>query len=103
VHPGRKTLTHCLSYTGGPVAVSIKITPGTRYAELIFLHPVELRVTSCNLVHPEHETSTQLVFMRAWDWYGFGKKRAEIRHAELEFLHPVGSAGHTVHSGASRA
>jgi hypothetical protein len=29
------------------------------------------------------------------------KKRAVTRHTDLEFLHPVGSAGHVVHSGAS--
>jgi hypothetical protein len=39
--------------------------------------------------------------MLEWDWYGFDKKRTEARYAELWFLHPVGSAGHIVHSGAS--
>jgi hypothetical protein len=34
-------------------------------------------------------------------WYGFDKKCARKRYTELVFLHPVGSAGNVVHSGAS--
>jgi hypothetical protein len=33
-----------------------------------------------------------------WDRYRFDKKRTEPRYTELLFLHPVGSAGHVVHS-----
>jgi hypothetical protein len=36
-----------------------------------------------------------------WARCNFHKKRARTRYANLEFLHPVGSAGHVVHFGAS--
>jgi hypothetical protein len=39
--------------------------------------------------------------MLGWDRYGFDKKRTETRYRDLVFLHPVGSAGHVVHFGAS--
>jgi hypothetical protein len=42
-------------------------------------------------------------FILGWDRYGFDKKRSMTRCAELVFLHPVGSAGHIVHSSASEA
>jgi hypothetical protein len=44
-----------------------------------------------------------LFFMFEWDRYGFEKKRAGTRYSGLVSLHPVGSAGHIVHSGASEA
>jgi hypothetical protein len=37
-----------------------------------------------------------------WDWYGFDKTRTTTRHAEVLFLHPVGSAGDIVHSSTYR-
>jgi hypothetical protein len=38
-----------------------------------------------------------------WDWCGFHKKRVGTNYDKIVFLHPVGYAGHVVHSGASEA
>jgi hypothetical protein len=39
--------------------------------------------------------------MLGWDRYALDKKRVRTRYAEHVFLHPVGAAGHVVHSDAS--
>jgi hypothetical protein len=39
--------------------------------------------------------------MLGWEQYGFDNKCIGTHYAELLFLHPVGSAGHVVHFGAS--
>jgi hypothetical protein len=39
--------------------------------------------------------------MLGWDQYEFNKKHTGTRYTELMFLHPMGSVGHIVHSGAS--
>jgi NADPH-dependent curcumin reductase CurA len=39
--------------------------------------------------------------MIGWDQYEFGKKCIGTCYVEHVFLHPVGSVGHVVHSGAS--
>jgi hypothetical protein len=38
--------------------------------------------------------------MFGWKQYRFHKKHARTRYAKIMFLHPVGSVGHVVHSGA---
>jgi hypothetical protein len=38
-----------------------------------------------------------------WDRYRFDNMRTGTHYAELIFLHPVGSVGHIVQSGASKA
>jgi hypothetical protein len=39
--------------------------------------------------------------MLGWAWSSFHKKHIRTRYAELMFLHPLGFAGHVVHSSAS--
>jgi hypothetical protein len=41
-----------------------------------------------------------LFFMLMWARYGFHKKLLGHVTSNFHFLHPVGSAGHIVHSGA---
>jgi hypothetical protein len=44
---------------------------------------------------------TIVFFMFRWDWFGFDKNRIGTRYTDIVFFHPVGSAGHVVHFGAS--
>jgi hypothetical protein len=44
-----------------------------------------------------------LFFIPGWDRYGFDKKYIGTHYSYLVFLHPVGSVGHFLHSGASEA
>jgi hypothetical protein len=76
---------------------------GSRYVELVLLHPVRY---AGNIVHSGASGARNIeafFFMFRWPQYGLNKKRTGTRYTELVFLHPVGSAGHIVHSGASSA
>jgi hypothetical protein len=68
----------------------------TRYAELVFLHPVGCasHVEHCGATGPQNINA--LFSMHGSDRYGFHKKHARTRYVKLVFLLPVGSAGHVV-------
>jgi hypothetical protein len=62
---------------------------GTRYVELMFLHPMR---SVGHVVHfgvsRERNVDT-LLFMLGWDQYGFNKNCVGTRYSKLLFLHPV--------------
>jgi hypothetical protein len=73
---------------------------GTRYAQLVFLHPVG---SSGHVVYSGASGARNMIalfFILVWDGYGFNKMRVGRCYVELVFLHPVGSVGHVVHSNA---
>jgi hypothetical protein len=68
----------------------------------VFLHPVG----PGHVVHfgaSSVRNVDALFFMNGWDLYRFHKNLVKTCYAEHVFLHPMGSAGHVVHSGTSGA
>jgi hypothetical protein len=84
----------------GPLQIQQNRT-GTRYAELVFLHPLG------SMGHVVHSSASgvrnfyTLFFMLGRDRFGFNKKRVGRHYTELVFLHPMGSTSQVVHSGVS--
>jgi hypothetical protein len=74
---------------------------GTRYAKLVFLHPVGSVGDAVHSGASAVRNIHALFVILGWERYGFHKKHIGTCYAEPVFLHPVGSAGHIVHSGAS--
>jgi hypothetical protein len=86
----------------GPVQIPQK-RAGICDAKFVFFHLVGYagHVVHFGVSGPRNVDA--LLFMLAWDRYGFHEKHARSRYAELVFSHLMGSVGHVVHSGASRA
>jgi hypothetical protein len=76
---------HYFLGSGGPGAVSIKCA-GIRYAELVFLYPVE---SVGHVVHSGAFGMRNIItqfFMLRWDRYRFDKNRARTCYTEVVFL-----------------
>jgi hypothetical protein len=78
-----------------------KKRPGTRYAKLVFLHPLEFASHIVDSGASRPQNIDPLFFMVWWARRYFHKRLTETRDDELVFLPLMGSTGHLVHSGAS--
>jgi hypothetical protein len=101
VHWGAKSRSTIFHVRGDRYGFNKNYT-GTRYAELVFLHPLGSAVHVVRSGASEARNIEALFFMLGWVQYGFHKKRGQTCYVELVFLQPVGSAGHVVHFGGSR-
>jgi hypothetical protein len=73
----------------------------TRYAELLFLHPVGSTGHVVPFGASRERIIDTLIFKLRLGRYEFDKKSFRTRYAELVFSHPVRSGSIVVHSGAS--
>jgi hypothetical protein len=95
--------TYNFSCSGGPNADSKKHV-GTRYAKLLFLHPMRYAGKVVHSAASRAGNIGALFFMLGWSRCGYLKKCVRTRYAKLVFWNPVGSpTGHVVHSAASGA
>jgi hypothetical protein len=74
---------------------------GTRYAELVFLHPVGSASYKVHSSVSGAQNIDALFFVIGWSRCGFHEMLTGTRYIELGILHPVGSACHIVNSDAS--
>jgi hypothetical protein len=74
---------------------------GTKYAKLVFLHPMGFAGHVVHSGASEKQNIDALFFMLGWTRCRLHKKRVRTHYAELVFLDLVDSAGHVVHSGVS--
>jgi hypothetical protein len=72
---------------------------GTRYFELVFLHPVGSAGYIEHFGASRTRNVKALFFMLGWDQYGFQKKERRITLRRTCVFVSVGYMGHIVHSG----
>jgi hypothetical protein len=101
VHLAHETLTHYFSCSGSSCAVSIKSARDTLHQNCVFAYD-GICGSCCALRCVQGRNVNTLFLMLKWAQCNLNKMRAGTHHAELVFLHPVGSAGHVVHSGPSK-